>query len=368
LTWLILQKTGSGLAIGTVLMAAAIPRGLLMLIGGAMSDRWPAQRVAALAALVNTLLLGFVTASLWFEKFNLGVMVAISALFGLSEAFLYPAILALLPQLIRKSRLAQANALMQGSEQITNVIGPAAAGLIIGTFGLTSSLAINTFTFALGGGSIYLIRRYQHQQQASAPQTSSLTAEIQAGLGYAWHQPAIRISLLLIAMINLAVLGPMMIGVAELVTLRFDGSATTFGYLQAAYGVGALVGVGIASRLSAIKDLQTPLMWLVFALGAELVLLGFSQQAWIAGVIIGIMGLGSGIIGVLGLTWLQQQTDLPMQGRMMSLVMFASVALDPLSQAISGLLLEVNITSLFVAAGSIMLLTGIASIPRHKLD
>jgi Transmembrane secretion effector len=39
LTWLVLQKTGSGFAIGTVLMAAAIPRGLFMLIGGAVSDR-----------------------------------------------------------------------------------------------------------------------------------------------------------------------------------------------------------------------------------------------------------------------------------------------------------------------------------------
>jgi hypothetical protein len=39
LTWLVLDKTGSGLAIGTVLMAAAIPRGVLMLVGGAISDR-----------------------------------------------------------------------------------------------------------------------------------------------------------------------------------------------------------------------------------------------------------------------------------------------------------------------------------------
>ncbi|MBW4662528.1 MAG: MFS transporter [Drouetiella hepatica Uher 2000/2452] len=39
LTWLVLQKTGSGTAIGTVLLAAAVPRALLTLVGGAISDR-----------------------------------------------------------------------------------------------------------------------------------------------------------------------------------------------------------------------------------------------------------------------------------------------------------------------------------------
>ena len=38
LTWLVLQKTGSGIALGTVLMAAAIPRGVLMLVGGALRE------------------------------------------------------------------------------------------------------------------------------------------------------------------------------------------------------------------------------------------------------------------------------------------------------------------------------------------
>jgi hypothetical protein len=44
LTWLVLQTTGSGIALGTVLMAAAIPRGVLMLVGGAISDRLPSNR------------------------------------------------------------------------------------------------------------------------------------------------------------------------------------------------------------------------------------------------------------------------------------------------------------------------------------
>jgi MFS family permease len=136
LTWLVLQKTGSGFALGSVLMAAAIPRGLFMLVGGAISDRLPTHAVAAIASASNTALIGLITALMFFDAFHLNIVILIAALFGLSEAFLYPAILSLLPRFIGKSRLGRANAWMQGSEQITNVVGPAAAGIIIGTFDL----------------------------------------------------------------------------------------------------------------------------------------------------------------------------------------------------------------------------------------
>jgi MFS family permease len=367
LTWLVLQKTGSGFALGSVLMAAGIPRGLFMLVGGAISDRLPTHHVAAIAALMNTALVGFITALIFLGVFDLWLVILIAALFGLSEAFLYPAILSLLPQLISKSRLAQANAWMQGSEQITNVIGPATAGLVIGFFGLPIAFAINTALFAIGSGLISLIRTRKRSRPVE-PCTVSLTGEIMEGLHYAWKKPAIRISLQMIAMINFAVLGPIVIGVAELVRVRFGGSATTFGYLQSAYGIGAFFGVLVASLLSAIKNLKTSLVLLSCALGLGLILLGLTQQAWMASVVMALMGVGSGIVGVLGITWLQQQTSTVMQGRMMSLVMFASVALDPFSQAISGVLMEINLTGLFVTAGIAMLITALISSLNGSLD
>ncbi|MDZ8086367.1 MAG: MFS transporter [Nostoc sp. DedQUE12b] len=361
LTWLVLQKMGSGLAVGTVLVAAAIPRALFMLIGGAISDRLSTRNVAIIAATINTVLIALATALLVFDAVRLIYLIAIAILFGLLEAILYPAILALLPQLVRKSQLAEANAWMQGSEQITEVIGPAGAGFIIGAFGLTIAFAINTLIFAFGSFFIYLVRIRRRQPLATETQEPALIGEIILGLKYAWTQPPIRISLLLLAMINFAMLGPIIIGVAALVNVRFESNATTFGYLQAAYGIGALIGVLVASQLSAVKSPKTPLILLSYGLGAGLIALGFVQQLWIISGIIGLMGIGGGTVTVLGITWLQQNTAANMQGRIMGLTMFAAVALDPLSQAISGALLEVSLTGLFVGAGTIMLLTALVS-------
>jgi MFS family permease len=361
LTWLVLQKTGSGIALGTVLMAAAIPRGVLMLVGGALSDHRPPNAIAAIATAANTLLSGSLTLLLLTNAFHLYGIISISGLFGISEAFLYTATLALLPRITRKSRLVQANAWMQGSEQISNVLGPALAGVAIGTLGLTTAFALNTVLFAIGAGCISLVRT--RQPLITAPlEPHTLTQGIGEGLRYANQHPSIRISLLLIAMINFAILGPIVVGVAELVTSRLGGDATTFGYLQSAYGVGALLGVWIASRLGAIKQLQMPLFLLATILGAGLIALGFVSHTWAAATIILSMGIGGGIVGVLALTWLQQETATSMQGRMMSLVMFAAVALDPFSQAISGVLLDVSLTGLFIVAGIAMLFTAFVAL------
>ncbi|MDB9491049.1 MFS transporter [Dolichospermum circinale CS-534/05] len=361
LTWLVLQKTASGLAVGTVLVAAAIPRALFMLVGGAISDRWSTRNVVIIGGLINTFLIGIATVLLILDGFNLIVFIVIAVLFGLFEAILYPAILALLPQLVRKSQLAEANAWIQGSEQFTEVIGPAGAGFMIGAFGLTIAFAINTLIFAFGSLFIYLVRTRRRQPLATEPEKQALTGEIILGLKYAWTQPAIRISLLLLAMINFAMLGPIIIGVAALVNVKFGGNATTFGYLQSAYGMGALLGVLVASQMSAIKNPKTPLVLLCYGLGVGLIALGFVQDFWIASGIIALMGIGGGTVTVLGITWLQQNTAANMQGRIMGLTMFAAVALDPLSEGISGLLLEVSLTGLFVAAGVTMLLTAIVS-------
>lgn len=361
LTWLVLQKTGSGTAIGTVLLAAAVPRALLTLVGGALSDRLPPDRVATVAAAVNTLLVASVAALLWLNIFQIHYLILIAGIFGISDAFLYPATLTTLPKLVDKSLLVQANSLMQGGEQITNMIGPAAAGIVIGAFGLPIAFTLNVVLFAVGGLFLLSIRQPTGKSKAIALSVSQLLGEIMEGVRYAWKNAAIRISLLIVAMLNLATLGPLVVGVAKLVELRFGGSATTYGYLQAAFGVGALIGVLATSSIKSVKNPGLSLVLLAYGLGIGTAGLGFVQQQWMAYGVIVLMGLGGGFVGVIAVSWLQEQTGAAMQGRMMGLLTFTSVALDPFSQAISGFLMDIDLTLMFVVAGATMLLTAIAT-------
>jgi MFS family permease len=329
-----------------------------------LRERFSPYRIAAFSAIANTILVGIVATLLWCNAIELGYLIIIGGLFGISDAFMYPATLSALPRLIDKSLLMKANALMQGGEQITNVIGPAAAGLAIGAFGLPMAFTINTILFALGGLSLYFIRQPKNvriQNSSPVPSIQQLWGEIAEGIRYAWKNLPIRISLLIIAMLNLATLGPLVVGVAKLVELRFGESATTYGYMQAAFGVGAFLGVLATSQIKSVKSPRTTLVLLAYGLGIGTTGLGFVQQAWMAYGIIALMGLCGGFVSVIAIGWLQEQAVAEMQGRMMGLLTFSAVALDPFSQAASGFLMDINLTLMFVVAGTTMLLTALTT-------
>jgi MFS family permease len=359
LTWLVLKTTHSGTAIGSVLMVAAIPRGILTLVGGVVIDRFIPNRVAASAAFAVTMLVGICTALLLFNSLQLPQIIIISALFGASDAFIYPALMTILPRIVDKSQLASANAIIGGGEQITNVIGPAVSGIVVGNFGLPAAFAINTILFALGSIFLYLIRQPKSRYLAQLETGQNFRSEIMEGLRYAWRNPIIRLCLIVAAMLNFALLGPLVVGGAKLVEVRFGGDAIQFGYFLAAYGVGAILGIIIAGAIGQINHIGMMLVWLSFALGAGLIALGFTDKITIAYFILAAMGLGGGIVGVFAITWLQEQTEMHMQGRVMSLIAFASIALDPFSQAISGFLIDVSLSLLFAAAGTLMVFTGV---------
>lgn len=359
IAWLVLQKTGSGIAIGIVLMSAAIPRALFMLVGGAIGDRLPPHRIAAFSAFINTMLVSAIAIALSANAIQLVHLIFSSALFGLADAFLYPALLSILPRLVDEKQLGQANALMQGGEQIVNILGSATAGFAIHAFGLAIAFKLNALLFAIGSVFILLVRQYRGTgDRLASTARSSLAAAIMEGLVYVWNHAAIRVCLLTIAMLNFATLGPLIVGLAALVELRLGGDAATYGYLQAAYGIGALVSAIAASRDRSVTNPRYLLVVLAWGLGVGTIALGFIWQGWVACTVLAMMGLGGGFVTVIGVTWMQQQTPPQMQGRLMSLLLFAAVALDPFSQALSGLLMEINLVLLFVAAGLVMVLTG----------
>src|SRR5690348_11430581 len=100
LPWFGLQLTGSSLILGTLLMVAAIPRAVLMLIGGAMIDRFSARRVLMTTAGVRALLVGGVAVLVWLHHIQLWELYVLTFCFGVADAFSLPAGPTLIPTLV----------------------------------------------------------------------------------------------------------------------------------------------------------------------------------------------------------------------------------------------------------------------------
>ncbi|HYX23878.1 MAG TPA: MFS transporter, partial [Thermoanaerobaculia bacterium] len=147
LPWLVLKLTGSSLALGTILMTAAIPRAALMLIGGAVTDRFSARRVLITTAAVRTVLVGTVAALIWRDLIQLWQLYVLTFAFGVADAFSFPAGSTLIPTLVQPQQLQPANALFQSSTVLTQLAGPAPAGLLIKSWGIASALFFDALSF-----------------------------------------------------------------------------------------------------------------------------------------------------------------------------------------------------------------------------
>src|SRR5215813_10825940 len=97
LSWLIIQLTGSGIAVGTVLMAGGIPRVLFMLVGGVMTDRMSPRTMMIVSNAVRGILTVILTLLVLTSTVQLWMLYVLAVAFGTADAFFHPAYMAIVP-------------------------------------------------------------------------------------------------------------------------------------------------------------------------------------------------------------------------------------------------------------------------------
>src|SRR5690349_18966197 len=109
LPWLVLQLTGSALALGGVMALAAIPRALFMLIGGAVVDRFSPRAVMIASNLARLVLVAVLSALVLTGNIRIEMLYGFALAFGLADAFYFPAQTAIVPQLLSEDQLQAGN-------------------------------------------------------------------------------------------------------------------------------------------------------------------------------------------------------------------------------------------------------------------
>ncbi len=369
LAWLALQVTGSGLALGTVLMTAAIPRAVFMLVGGAFSDRFSPRTLMLVSNVVRGAVVGLLAALVLAGRAELWHLYVLAGIFGVVDAFFYPAMSTIIPMLVPGRMLAPANAVIQGSSQIMSLIGPALAGALIAVVGTGPAFVIDAATFVVAALAIALVRGGR-RAASTEEERPGVLASIGGGIRAAWADPAVRGTLVIITAFNLAFTGPVSVGLAWLAEERFAGGSAAFGLLFSVWGGGALIGAVIGGSVARIPRFGTVLLAASCALGIGMILLGFAPTLPIALAILAPMGLLVGFINVQYFAWIQRRVADDLRGRVLSLVMLSSVGLAPVSLAAAGALVDLGAATLMYAvAGGIILVAALAGaawgVPGH---
>ena len=373
LPWLALVLTGDAFALGAVLALMALPRALFMLIGGAYVDRLSPRLVmlgSNLVRLVAVAVLGFVVlqgaGAIW-------MLYAFALVFGVADAFFYPALTAMVPDLVDDSQLQKANGIVQGTAQFTTLIGPAVAGVAIVALagqaatndvtGVALALIFDALTFVASLVTLFFITaRPAHASEGHG----SVIKDIREGIGFVVKMPSIRVMVLLSMSANLLIVGPLEIGLPIVAYTRLAEGAVAFGLITAAFGGGSLIGMVAATVLPPLPKAHFgSILLLLFSLsGICLGLLALFASLPIILVDAVIAGAVLGYTNISYITWIQRRIPRNLMGRVMSLMMFGSVALVPISMALAGALVKISLDAVLMGGGlgmAVLALLGLLS-------
>lgn len=375
LPWLTLQLTGSGLALGTVLMLTGGSRAIFQLFGGALSDRVAARvlmivsnvaRALATAAIMTLVITGVV--QLWH-------LYLFSIIFGALDAFFLPAIFSVVPMLIAREILGAGNALLRGTSRFMALIGPAIAGLVVSHQNLGTAFAVDAATFVFAAFMIGLMNERRRpggdqpdsEDAEGALRSKGLLTSIGEGLRYAWNQPLIRALLFFIAAFEFSFVGPFSVGLAAMAKVRFETGASALGWMLSAFGGGMLAGTILAGSIRVPRRRGLLIISVSALCGVGLILLGFAANVASASVFLAFIGAGGGVVNILVLGLLQSETDRRLLGRVMGFLLFGSILMETVSYAVAGVVADANLTVLFVIGGAIMLVISALSMSGQTL-
>ena len=367
LTWVTLQVTGSGLALGTVLMAAAIPNAVFMLFGGVLSDRFSPRWLMLVSNVSRCIIVAVLALLVFLEAIELWHLYVLAVLYGLLGAFFSPALMTLIPQLVSRDRLEAGNSLVQGTMQLSSLTGAAPAGFLISAFGVAVAFGVDAISFAVAAMMLWLIKQVNRQPVPSTVdevkparrfRLGDTLADIRSGLRVVWGTPAFKVLIPAIAVVNFCFSGPLSVGLASMAYSRFTGGAASLGIVMAVAGGAALLGSLLAGSIR-LRHRGLLLLGIYAVRGAGMIVLGSAQDVVTASLLVAAVSLTGGLANIMIIAWIQATAQPAMLGRVMGLMLFASVGLQPLSYAVAGSLVDMNTGVMFTASGILILVTGL---------
>lgn len=353
LTFAVLDLTGSGTDLGIVLAAQSVPLVLLALVGGVWADRLPraalmmgSDLVRAAVQITAAVLLLTGTAQIW-------QLAVLAALHGAAEAFFRPAAGAILPQLVPPGQLQQANALMGMSDNFGWMVGPAVAGVLVAVIGSGGAIAIDGATFLVSAA--FLARLHVPAIAKTTEAAQGFLDELRAGWREVRSRTWLWVMLLRVCLVLCIVIAPFQI-LGPLGLLEEGYGAVAWGWLQAVFSAGMIVGMAIAMRYRSKRPMITVTLTGSTAVAAPLALAIFADP-WVLGGVYILRGVAVGILVAVWNTTLQTQIAEESLGRVTAWDWMASLALWPVGLAVAGPLAEAfGVTTMCWVTGGLGLL------------
>jgi MFS family permease len=367
-SWLVYRLTGSALLLGFVGFAGQIPTFLLAPFAGVLVDRLDRRKILVwtqvLAGLQSLALAGLTIS----KVINIQEVLWLSVMQGLINAFDMPGRQAFLVQMVEdKQDLGNAIALNSSMVNMARLVGPALAGIVIGSLGEGYCFLIDGLSYLAVIASLLMMRvSIASARRSAAP----MFEQLKEGWAYVRGFAPIRTILSLFALISLMGM-PFMVLMPIFAAKVLHGGPHTLGFLLGASGVGALISAISLALRKTVRGLTTMIQISAAVFGAGLIGFGLSRIFLLSMFLMLIVGFGMMQGLAASNTVIQTLVPEDMRGRVMSYYTMAFVGMAPFGSLLAGTLAHhlgaphaVMITGAFCLAGSVWFTTQLRSIRK----
>ncbi len=333
-SWLVLQLTGSGTALGTVMAMQFLPTLLLAPFGGMIADRYDKRRLImgtqSIAGLL-ALTLGIVTIT---GTVELWMVYAIAAGFGAVTAVDNPSRQTFVMEMVGPADVSNAVTLNSVVVNAARAIGPAIGGVLIATVGIGQCFVVNAVSYLAVVIALVLIRTdelHPSARSARAPR------QLRDGFHYAWNTTTLRTTLVMLVVIG---------------TLTYEFSTTLPLFAEFTFGAGAsglavmtsLMGAGavVGGLVVASSGVATPRRFVMVAAAFGLLVCALAVMPTLVAAYLVLPLVGAASVGTIALSnaTLQLNSDPQFRGRVMALFSMALLGSTPIGGPIAGWVAE----------------------------
>jgi MFS family permease len=364
LAFAVLYLTGSVTDLGLVMAAQTAPLLLFVLIGGVWADRLPRQRLMLASDIVRAGAQGLCAVLLLTGHAHVWELAALQAIYGAAEAFFGPASRTVVPQTVDPEQLQEANALIGISAELTSVLGPALAGVIVVAANPGWGLAVDAATFVASAVCLSLMRV---APVIAAARTSTL-AELRAGWRTFRSRTWLWVTVVYFTLFIGFVYAPWLVLGPQIARTSLGG-AGAWAAISAATGLGSLAGGVIALRWRPHHPLRAA--FLVFLIGGPALYWLVAAHAPLAVILVVavIDGTSGTMFNTFWYTAIQREVPASEMSRVTSWDYLGTLAVQPIGLALTGpIAATLGVSATLAGAGGVflVLLLAVLAVPAVR--
>ncbi len=329
--WYVLEQTHSESAVALLVALITVPSLFFLPFSGLLIDRVDRRHLTMVLDIGRGLVVATMAVSAWTGHLRLWQLYAMGVLLGIGAFIYWPALSALIQEVVGTREMIQVNALLMGAAQGGWMIAGTAVGLLYKSYGIAGIFTLDALTYAVSALLYFHLRRGKYlgyRKEHAGETVGSFAHEMAAGLRYSLgHRPVLIVgttaALFQAAMLSQNVL------TAPLNEKLLRSGAMGFGLCNAGWSLGAIVASGAAASTFGRGGRAVQTLWLALSLtGAVCLVLPFSQVLPVAVLLYFLMGSGRGVAGVSIATAMMQEVPRRVMGRTQNLFTFAGVLLQ----------------------------------------